>query len=99
MRKVSTVKDRPGEFHFWCPGCEMMHVVYTDKTTKGPCWVFNGNMEFPTFNPSIRVQWHKNGVGDQLCHSFVKDGKIQFLGDCTHSLKGQTVKIPNWDDI
>lgn len=28
-----------------------------------------------------------------VCHSFVTDGKIQFLGDCTHALAGQTVPL------
>ena len=27
------------------------------------------------------------------CHSFVTNGKIQFLGDCTHALVGQTVDL------
>jgi len=29
-----------------------------------------------------------------VCHSFVRDGQIQFLGDCTHALAGQTVDLP-----
>ena len=40
------------------------------------------------------------------CHSFIRDGKIQFLSDCSHELKGQTVEIPdfetlhpNWTDL
>lgn len=33
-----------------------------------------------------------------ICHSFVTDGKIQFLSDCTHKLAGQTVEIPDWED-
>lgn len=28
------------------------------------------------------------------CHSFVTDGRIEFLGDCTHALAGQTVDLP-----
>lgn len=32
-----------------------------------------------------------------VCHSFVTDGQIQFLGDCTHSLAGQTVPLPPFD--
>jgi len=28
-----------------------------------------------------------------VCHSFVTDGNIQFLGDCTHELAGQTVPL------
>lgn len=30
------------------------------------------------------------------CHSFVRDGMAQFLGDCTHSLAGQTVALGDW---
>lgn len=29
-----------------------------------------------------------------VCHSFVTDGRIQFLADCTHDLAGQTVELP-----
>ena len=34
---------------------------------------------------------------DDICHSFVTDGRIQFLGDCTHKLAGQTVDLPDWE--
>lgn len=30
------------------------------------------------------------------CHSFVTDGVIDFLGDCTHELAGQKVEIPDF---
>ncbi|MGO4304206.1 DUF6527 family protein [Cupriavidus sp. RAF12] len=29
-----------------------------------------------------------------VCHSFVREGRIEFLGDCTHHLAGQTVGLP-----
>lgn len=29
-----------------------------------------------------------------ICHCFVRNGMIEFLGDCTHKLSGQTVPIP-----
>ena len=32
------------------------------------------------------------------CHSFVRDGMIEFLSDCTHELAGQTVPLPPVDD-
>jgi hypothetical protein len=35
-------------------------------------------------------------VGCSVCHSFVVAGRIQFLDDCTHSLAGQTVALPDW---
>ena len=31
------------------------------------------------------------------CHSYVTDGKIQFLADCSHAMAGKTVDIPEWD--
>jgi hypothetical protein len=32
----------------------------------------------------------------KVCHSFVVDGRMQFLSDCTHVMAGQTVDIPVW---
>jgi hypothetical protein len=31
----------------------------------------------------------------QRCHSFVRNGRIEFLGDCTHALASQTVDLPD----
>jgi hypothetical protein len=36
---------------------------------------------------------------DVVCHSFVKEGRIQFLNDCTHALAGKTVDLPEWTEI
>lgn len=33
-----------------------------------------------------------------VCHSFVREGQIQFLGDCTHALAGQTVPLRDFDE-
>lgn len=32
-----------------------------------------------------------------VCHSFVTDGRIQYLSDCTHAFAGQTIDLPAWD--
>ncbi len=32
------------------------------------------------------------------CHSFVKNGHIEYLSDCTHSLAGQTIEMIDWED-
>lgn len=75
---------------FWCPGCDSPHAL----TVEGPhAWGFNGDEQRPTFTPSVLV----TGGGDKRrCHSFVRDGQIQFLGDCTHALANQTVPLPEW---
>jgi hypothetical protein len=76
---------------FICPGCRHGHSV----TVKGPnAWGWNGDLEKPTFTPSILV-WASRP--EWRCHSFVTDGKIQFLGDCFHDLKNTTVDIPEYD--
>jgi hypothetical protein len=40
----------------------------------------------------------KPGFSCYVCHSFVVDGRIQFLGDCTHALAGQTVDLPECEE-
>ena len=95
---------------FWCPGCGGAHGVRVGEGP-GARWSYNGNADAPTFSPSILVR-HEHWVppatsenmdpGPQekvvgICHSFVRDGQIQFLSDCTHELAGQTVPLPNFD--
>lgn len=31
-----------------------------------------------------------------VCHLLLTDGQLQFLGDCTHGLAGQTVPLPDY---
>lgn len=77
----------PGEISWmwWCPGCKCGH--WTRTKGRSPCWGWNGSKAKPTFSPSILV------TSQNRCHSFVIDGVIQFLGDCTHELKGQHVPM------
>nr|WP_243613092.1 DUF6527 family protein [Shimia aestuarii] len=80
---------------FKCPGCGWVHSVNIDRESK-PCWGFNGDVEKPTITPSINA-WREYGGSRETerCHSFVTDGTIRFLGDCTHDLKGKTVDLPD----
>lgn len=82
-----------GGLAFWCPGCREMHVVWVGEG-QGPRWGWNGSAERPTFTPSVLVTWNQGEARvPHACHSFVTDGRIQFLGDCTHELAGQTVDM------
>lgn len=79
-------------YRFSCPGCKHDH-VYTVRTDgKEVCWSFNGDLDHPTFSPSLL-----NTTETTRCHLFLTDGKLQFLGDCTHHLAGQTVDLPYID--
>lgn len=73
-------------YMIFCPGCKWEHLLDLG-------WTFNGNLEKPTFSPSLLV--HNSPPPDGRCHSFIADGKIRFLDDCTHELKGQTVGLPD----
>jgi hypothetical protein len=69
-----------------------------DKATFSPSLLYRQD----TWDPPVtaenmdefeRAPWKQTKV-QKVCHSFVKDGKIQFLSDCTHTLAGQTVEVP-----
>lgn len=75
--------------NFRCPGCENNHQIWISGAVS---WVWNGSIEAPTFGPSLLVMF---GAA-QRCHSFICDGKIEFLTDSTHALAGQTVDLPDW---
>lgn len=79
---------------FWCPGCEEAHAVEVESKKKS-CWNWNGSEDCPTITPSVLCVQSQS---ERRCHSFVKDGKIQFLNDCFHKLKGQTVPLPELPD-
>jgi hypothetical protein len=88
------VKLENGDIYFSCPGCGAGHALNTDPSKGRPCWTFNGDFERPTFTPSILARWtFGENHEPRVCHSFVTDGNIQFLGDCTHALAGQTVPL------
>jgi len=92
------------DFGYWCPGCGRMHeIAVSGKNASGAAWSFDGNFAAPTFSPSINervnmpdMRGYNPGAGSSVCHHFVRAGKIQFLGDCTHELRGQTVEIPDF---
>ena len=88
-------RERTG-IAFWCPGCGESHAVCTSGDhAKGPVWQWNGDIDAPTLSPSILVR-HRFRDRGEICHSFVRDGKIEFLDDSTHSMSGQAVPLPDW---
>ncbi len=76
-------------YGFHCPGCGYTHTFRCEG--EGPKWDWNGDMDRPTVSPSILVR------ATYRCHSFVREGKIQFLSDCDHNLAGQTIDLPQLD--
>jgi hypothetical protein len=73
--------------HFWCPGCKSQHIVSIKGATP---WDWNGDLEKPTISPSILVM---PTPIQPRCHSFIRNGKWEYLGDCDHELKNQSVEM------
>jgi hypothetical protein len=104
VMKIMQTDD--GMLIFYCEGCEQCHGVNNR-------WTFNEDFIHPTFSPSILVRGTipvtdneseriMNGEKIEpkkfVCHSFVENGKIRFLDDCTHKLAGQTVELLDEED-
>jgi hypothetical protein len=74
------------QWGYFCPGCKKFHYVGPEHHG------FNGDLERPTFTPSVFKNW------EPICHAYINDGMIQFLGDSWHELKNQTVELPDVPD-
>lgn len=96
-------KSTENTWKFWCPGCDSAHVV-------SDAWQVD--VETTTITPSVLVHGHRKLIDDSLigdallaptnitetprCHSFVTNGRIQYLADSTHARAGQTVDLTDW---
>ena len=100
--------DRGLMVWFRCPGCGENHGLPVGEGVRHPRWTFNNDKQKPTLTPSILsrstvsitdeqhaaiMRGEKVTPVDVVCHSFVKDGMIQFLSDCTHKFAGQTLPL------
>lgn len=102
-----------GGLMFWCPGCDGAHQIFvgdgpgprwgyngnSEKPTFTPSILVGGH-KLVVENGKWTGEWVRDAKGDpvpSVCHSFVTDGRIQFLCDCTHVLAGQTVDLPDWE--
>ncbi|WP_145201437.1 DUF6527 family protein [Sphingobium sp. B2] len=98
------IKSNTDRLAFRCPGCNAQHVCSVNGANT---WQWNGSLDLPTLSPSVLITYNGPDAGQDrgdgknappaVCHSFVTDGRIQFLTDCTHALAGQTVDIPEFD--
>ena len=68
------------------------HFAYNGSMPeKDSCWC--------TYNAErIAKGEESSGFECLRCHSFVLDGKIEYLSDSSHRLSGQTVEIPDWEE-
>lgn len=84
-------KLRSTQYLYNCPGCKCDHAI--GLKVDGGNHDFNMDLEYPTISPSVLYASHP------VCHAFIRNGMIQFLSDCEHSLAGQTVELPDYPEL
>lgn len=100
--------------YVWCPGCDDLHgigVPAPDGSIRKPNWSWNGSLDAPHCDPSIKVTYaarDEEAIGgprpERICHSYLHGGKWTFLADCWHELRGsqsgprvvEMVPLPDW---
>lgn len=81
-----------------------------EAPTFGPSIAVSTGCKTPGFDPATMqcwCTWNTEAVAKgekpssfecSMCHSFVEDGKIRYLSDCTHRLANQIVALPAWSE-
>jgi hypothetical protein len=82
------LNNSPGKYIFYCPGCKSNHLINTNFNGHQ----ITGKLNKPTVKPSVLSKGNAK-LGTPNCHSYITDGKIEFLPDCTHELAGKTVDL------
>jgi len=109
IRRIRDKRESYKAIVLWCPGCEItdedghvhagLHMLpINGNAKKRPTWKWNGDLVQVTLTPSILTKSNR-GVIPFRCHSFLRQGRWEFLNDCTHPLKGRTVPmvpLPDW---
>ena len=82
-------------------------VILKGKRDGTNCWTWNGNTEKPTLRPSVLSTGTRYLGGEPTdksqwveyrCHSWINDGKAQFLDDCSHEYRNQTLDLLDVND-
>jgi hypothetical protein len=99
---MQTVIETKTGWMIKCPNCGWHE--YPKVGRPQATWSFNGNLQSPTFSPSMNEGLNQPGPHfnpehpSRRCHFTVTNGQIKFHDDCTHGFKGQTLPLESWPD-
>lgn len=88
----------------WCPACEETHVIpdswsfdgNLDRPTFSPSVKITGK-QVVNKNGRWTGEWVRDSNGNTLdlcCHYILTAGVLNYCGDCTHELRGQSIPLP-----
>lgn len=90
MRMPTRNKDED----YYPPQEFVLPIILKGSRDLNNAWTWNGDTEKPTVKPNVLFT---RPTQTNRCHSWVTDGKVQFLNDSTHNLSGQTVELEDID--
>lgn len=85
MAKIEVHPTDSTMYMFWDVGLQQPN-AFCIRENRG--WSWNGDFDKPTVTPSVLL-----AIGNERSHLFIRNGKIQYLSDCTHHLAGQTIEM------
>lgn len=110
---MKIVKADDDRLIFYCAGCKQHHGVTEswqfngdfEKPTFNPSILVRSTAMtekgLADYEAWCEAGYPRHGESFEskptVCHSFVKDGKIQYLNDCTHDLAGKTIELEEMD--
>lgn len=90
-KKIKQYPNDPTCFMYWDVATNDANCFWVRE--EHPTWQWNGDYERPTVSPSI-----KNDRPGFVNHVFIRDGKIEYLSDCTHEYAGKTVDMVDFPE-
>lgn len=84
-----------GVISHYCPGCKDAHIIHIEPDPDtGACWDWDHDIVAPSFSPGVLFRQARGRKIMTVCHYTLTDGTITFDSDCTHHLKGVTMRLP-----
>lgn len=98
------MKVRDTDRH-WIVRCKMCGTHYIPKSSdENKTWYFNGNVNCPTFVPSIKEitndpthPHYQPRALTSICHFTITNGTMQYHGDCTHEMANTSEELLTFD--
>ncbi len=107
MGQVSSkLRRAENGYSHWCPGCGEVHLIpdswnfdgNLEQPTFSPSVKITGKLTVKDSHGEWTGEWVRDANGnavDDCCHYILTVGVLNFCGDCTHVLAGQSVPLPD----
>ena len=80
---------------WYCASCDMLHPIalHNRPGESVDVWSWNNDAERPTFMPSFLTDMSGRNGPKRICHTYIKEGMVEYLNDSTIHLRGVTKEL------